>query len=72
MLIFKLNMHHLWGCVLAKFQVRAIAYADDGYIKDKVLAELKLSSSMCIYIYVLRSEATVFETEYDVNNEQPL
>ena len=48
MLIFNLTIHHLWGRVLAKFQEsRAIAYADDGYIKAKlsvalqVLAELK-------------------------------
>ena len=48
MLIFNLTIHHLWGRVLAKFpEARAIAYADDGYIKAKlsvtlqVLAELK-------------------------------
>ena len=48
MLIFNLTIHHLWGRVLARFQeARAIAYADDGYIKAKlsmalqVLAELK-------------------------------
>jgi hypothetical protein len=48
MLIFNLTIHHLWGRVVAKFQeARAIAYADDGYIKAKlsialqVLAELK-------------------------------
>ena len=48
MLIFNLTTHNLWGRVLAKFQeARAIAYADDGYIKGKlsvalqVLAELK-------------------------------
>ncbi len=49
MLIFIVTNHHLWGRVLAKFQpeARAIAYADDGYIKAKlsvalqVLAELK-------------------------------
>ena len=48
MLIFNLTIHHLWGRVLAKFQeARAIAYADDGYLKAKlsvalqVLAELK-------------------------------
>ena len=49
MLIFNLTIHHLWGRVLAKFQeARAVAYADDGYIKAKlsvalqVLAELKV------------------------------
>jgi len=48
MLIFNLTIHHLWGRVLEKFQeARAVAYADDGYIKGKlsvalqVLAELK-------------------------------
>jgi hypothetical protein len=48
MLIFNLTIHHLWGRVLATFpEARAIAYADDGYIKAKlsialqVLAELK-------------------------------
>jgi hypothetical protein len=49
MLIFNLTIHHLWGRVLPKFpEARAIAYADDGYIKGKlsaalqVLAELKV------------------------------
>ena len=48
MLIFNPTIHHLWGRVLEKFpEVRAVAYADDGYIKGKlsvalqVLAELK-------------------------------
>ncbi len=48
MLIFNLTIHHLWDRILAKFpEARAIAYADDGYIKAKlsidlqVLAELK-------------------------------
>ena len=48
MLIFYLTVQHIWGRVLAKFQgARAVAYADDGYIKGKlsealqVLAELK-------------------------------
>jgi hypothetical protein len=48
MLIFNLTIHQMWGRVLAKFQeARAVAYADDGYIKAKlsvalqVLAELK-------------------------------
>jgi len=37
MLIFNLTIHHLWGRVLAKFpEARAIAYADDGYIKAKL------------------------------------
>ena len=38
MLIFNLTIHHLWGRVLAKFpEARAIAYADDGYIKANYL-----------------------------------
>jgi hypothetical protein len=48
MLVFNLTIHHLWGRVLEKFpEARAVAYADDGYIKGKlslalkVLAELK-------------------------------
>ena len=48
MLIFNLTIHHLWGLVHSKFPgARAVAYADDGYIKAKlsvalqVLAELK-------------------------------
>ena len=48
MLIFTLTIHHLWGRVLVKLEeARAIANADDGYIKAKlssalqVLAELK-------------------------------
>jgi hypothetical protein len=41
MLIFNLTIHHLWGRVLAKFQeARAIAYADDGYIKAKLSVAL--------------------------------
>ncbi len=55
MLVFNLTIHHLWGRVLAKFpEARAVAYADDGYIKGKlsvalqVLAELK---------YVLKEDA---------------
>jgi hypothetical protein len=41
MLIFNLTMHHLWGRVLGKFQeARAIAYADDGYIKGRTSVAL--------------------------------
>ncbi len=47
-LVFNLTIQHLWGRVLSKFPgVRAVPYADDGYIKAKlsvalqVLAELK-------------------------------
>ena len=43
MLIFNLTIHHLWGRVLAKFQeARAIAYADDGYIKAKLSVTLQV------------------------------
>ena len=48
MLIFNLTIHHVWGRVLTKFsEARAVAYADDGYIKGKlsvtfqVLTEVK-------------------------------
>ena len=48
MLIFNLTIHHLWGRVLTKYpEARAVAFADDGYIKGmlsvalQVLAELK-------------------------------
>ncbi len=35
MLIFNLTIDHLWVRVLPKFpEARAIAYADDGYIKE--------------------------------------
>jgi hypothetical protein len=41
MLIFNLTIHHLWGRVLAKYpQVRALEYADDGYIKAKLSVAL--------------------------------
>jgi hypothetical protein len=37
MLVFNITIHHLWGLVLAKLQeARAIAYADDGYMKAKL------------------------------------
>ena len=43
MLIFNLTIHHLWGRILAKFQeARAIAYADDGYIKAKLSVGLQV------------------------------
>ncbi len=39
MLIFSLTIQNLWGRVLEKFQeARAVAYADDGYIKGKLSA----------------------------------
>ncbi len=43
MLIFNLTVHHIWGRVLAKFQgARAVAYADDGYIKGKLSEALQV------------------------------
>jgi hypothetical protein len=43
MLIYNLTVHNLWGRVLAKFQEgRAIAYADDGYIKAKLSVSLQV------------------------------
>ena len=42
-LIFCLTIHHLWGLVLARFpEARAIAYADDGYIKASLSVALAL------------------------------
>jgi hypothetical protein len=47
MLIFNLTIHHLWGRVLAKFQeARAVAYADDGYIKAKLSVELQVLAEL--------------------------
>ena len=41
MLAFNLTIHHLWGRVLSKFPgARAVAYADDGYIKAKLSVAL--------------------------------
>ena len=41
MLIFNLTIHNLWGRVLAKYpQARALAYADDGYIKARMSVAL--------------------------------
>ena len=43
MLIFNLTVQHIWGRVLAKFQgARAVAYADDDYIKGKLSAVLQV------------------------------
>jgi hypothetical protein len=45
--IFNLTIHHLWGRVLAKFQeARAIAYADDGYIKAKLSIALQVLTDL--------------------------
>ncbi len=42
MLVFNLTIHHLWGRLLAKFaEARAVAYADDGYIKGKLSVALR-------------------------------
>ena len=47
MLIFNLTIHHLWGRVLAKFQeARAVAYADDGYIKAKLSVALQVLAKL--------------------------
>jgi hypothetical protein len=55
MLIFNLTSHHLWGRVLAKLQeARAIAYADDGYIKDKLRVALQVLSELK---HVLKQDA---------------
>ena len=43
MLIFYVSTLHLWGRTLAKYpQDRALAYADDGYIKAKVRVTLQV------------------------------
>jgi hypothetical protein len=47
MLIFNLTVHHIWGRVLSKFQgTRAVAYADDGYIKGKLSVVLQVLSEL--------------------------
>ena len=41
MLVFNLTIHHLWGRVLAIYpEARAVAYADDGYIKGMLSVAL--------------------------------
>ena len=43
MLVFNLTTLHLWGCVLTKFpESRTIVYADDGYIKSKLIVTLQV------------------------------
>jgi hypothetical protein len=43
MLVFNLTIHHIWGRVLSKFQgTRAVAYADDEYIKGKLSVVLQV------------------------------
>ena len=43
MLVFNLTIHHLWGRVLEKFpEARAVAYADDGYIKGTLSVALQV------------------------------
>ena len=50
MLIFNLTIHNLWGRVLAKFQeARAVAYADDGYIKGKLSVALQVLAELRVY-----------------------
>jgi hypothetical protein len=47
MLIFNLTVHHIWGRVLAKFQgTRAVAYADDGYVKGKLSVDLQVLADL--------------------------
>ena len=47
MLIFNLTIHHLWVRVLTKFQeARAITYADDGYIKEKLSIALQVLTGL--------------------------
>ena len=88
MLIFNLSIHHLWGLVLAKFpEARAIAYADDGYIKAKlsvalqVLAELKsvLKEDAGLELNVLKtsvlpkgiSQQAAFDAAHNIINASP-
>ena len=47
MLVFNLTIHHLWGRLFAKFpEARAIAYADDGYIKAKLIVTLQVLTEL--------------------------
>ncbi len=47
MLVFCISIHHLWGRVLANFpEARAVAYADDGYIKAKLSATLQVLAEL--------------------------
>jgi hypothetical protein len=88
MLIFNLTVHHIWGRVLAKFQGdRAVAYADDGYIKDKMSETLQVLTE---FKFVLKEDAgleinisktdilpkvitlqTIFDVEHDFINDTP-
>jgi hypothetical protein len=52
MLIYNLTVHHIWGRVLAKFQVsRAVAYVDDGYIKGKLSETLQVLADLILNTY---------------------
>ena len=54
MLVFNLNIHHLWGRVLEKFpEARAVAYTDDGYIKGKLSVALQVLTQLK---YVLKAD----------------
>ncbi len=88
MLIFNWTIHHLWGRVLAKYpETRAVAYADDGYIKGKlsvtlqVLADLKsvLKEDDILERNVLKtsdlpkgiSQQSVFDVVHNIINSSP-
>ena len=55
MLIFNLTIHHLWGRVLAKYlQARALANADDGYMKARMSVALQVLADLN---HVLKEDA---------------
>ena len=55
MLVFNLTTLHLWGRTLAKYQqARALAYADDGYIKARMSVALQVLADLK---YVLKADA---------------
>ena len=67
MLIFNLTIHHLWGRVLEKFQeARAVAYADDGYIKGKLSVALQVLAEL---MHVLKEDAGL-EHRQDLHSPQ--
>jgi hypothetical protein len=88
MLIFNLTVHNLWGRVLAKYpQARALAYADDGYIKARmsvalqVLAVLKnvlkqdagldLNISKTSVLHKGVTQQTAFDAAHSIINNSP-
>jgi hypothetical protein len=56
MIVFCLSVHHLWGRTLNKHHqdACAVAYADDGYIKDKLSVALEVLSDVK---HVLKEDA---------------